>query len=267
MSARTSRRLLATLATVVVLACGVAGQATALVGPAQPDTVDTAIGALLPNPAMPVPKICGVTLVSPRVGVLAGHCAAIRAGLGITTGLVSFGQDVSASLTGGSVGGPLYQGTMQVDPAYDPLTGAHDLAVIVFDAPVVAAVPEALPVPGLLDQLGAAGGLSRTLATVVGYGTTVREPGNVFLDAGLRMTGQTTVTGVTPLWLSLTALPDQSTSCDLDSGGPVFVRGTFVAVMTLGDGACAAHQLASRVDLPTDLGWITSVVVGSAAVG
>jgi hypothetical protein len=252
---------LAALAGATLAATVTAAPASALVGPSQPDPTDTEIGALLPIPAMPVPKICGVTLVSSRVGVIAGHCAAIRIGVfGTDRSAVSFSSDVSASLTGGTVVGTTYPGTLVVDPMYDPNTDAHDLGAIVFDSPVTDITPTALPDAGFLDGLVAGSSASGLSARLIGYGTTQRSPGNVFTGAGERRTTDNSVRALTPRWLVTAAGPDQAASCDLDSGGPVFVNGQFTAVITLGDNSCSTLSRSARVDLPEDLAWLDGLV-------
>lgn len=258
----------AALAGVTLATTLTATPASALVGPSQPDLTDTEVGALLPLPAMPVPRICGVTLVSTRVGVMAGHCAAIRTGVfGTDRSAVSFASDVSASLAGGNVGGPTYTGTLYVDPLYDPNTDAHDLGAIVFDSPVTGITPTALPDAGFLDGLVAGSSASGLSAQLVGYGTTQRSPGGVFSGAGERRTTDNSIRALTPRWLVTTAGPDQAASCNLDSGGPVFVNGQFTAVITLGDNSCSTLSRSTRVDLPPDLGWLDELITNNPSNG
>lgn len=241
------------------------GPASALVGPSQFDTTDVAVGALLPSPPPAIPRVCGVTLVSSRVGILAGHCAAFRVNvLGNPNGTVAFSPDVSAALSGATLTGE--PGTLVVDPAYDPRTDAHDLAAIIFAAPVAGVTPVALPKAGYLDGLAADTQLSGADARLVGYGTTEVSPGRVFTGAGVRRTGESTITSLTPRWLGTTAGPGQVTSCILDSGGPAFVGGVFTAVITLGDSACSSHTFAVRVDRPDDLSWIKGLIAANPGI-
>jgi len=230
-----------------------ASSAAALVGPSDRDTRHTSVGVLLPDPAMPVPKTCGATLVSPRVVVVAGHCVAIRRqAFGLTRGTVSFDDD----LTDG-VQGPTYDGDLVLDPAYTPNSAARDLGAVVLDEPVTGVDPVPLPDAGTLSAAKAAGALDRV--RLVAYGTTQRRPGNVLDGAGARRTSLNEVQGLTQGVLKSRATGDQASACDLDSGGAVLFGGEVVAVVSRADAACSTATGSTRLDRGEVLTWLSGL--------
>lgn len=247
-----------TVAAVLAISAGlVPAAAHALVGPSELDTAHRNVGVLLPSPAMTIPKVCGVTLVAPRVGAMAGHCVATRrALLGETRGTVTFDPDITDGVDTST-----YDGDLLLDPLYSPNgTSGHDLGLIVFDQPVTGLTPEALPSPGWLDTARGNGTLSAAQLTLVGYGTTHRDPGNVFTAMGQRRSTTNTFQALTPNLLMTRAAAGQAASCDLDSGGAVFLGAQYAGVIVNGDAACSSLTGAERLDIAADQDWIHSVI-------
>lgn len=248
-------RTLITAAAALGFALAAQAPALALTGDSQPDHAHANVGVMLPSPNAPVPRTCTVTLVSSRVGVMAGHCVALRAALlGEHDGTISFDRDLRDGISG-----PTYHGSLLLDPLYGPPgTAKHDIGLIVLDQPVSGITPEPLPPVGYLDSVSRRG----TMAEIVGYGNTTRLPGNAKIGAGERRSGWAFVDRISPLELGVhaTASSDTAAGCDQDSGSPMFVEGTFAAVLAVGDAACASATAGQRIDTAFEGSWIRSVI-------
>jgi secreted trypsin-like serine protease len=128
----------------------------------------------------------------------------------------------------------------------------------------------ALPAPGLLDGLAAAGTLKTTPMTVLGYGTIQQtvQPGSgpQYLDSGERRSAEMFTTAMDPQWIhqEMSIAKGQGGACYGDSGGPSLMqvagRTTVVAVTSTGDGACYATNVSSRVDTEAALRWLAGVL-------
>ncbi len=243
-----------------------------VVGPSSPDTTHPHVGVLLPTPASPVARYCGATPVSHRVLVLAGHCAALRAAmLGETRGTVTFDPDLREDLADFGPawvydgGYPTYTGTLAAHPAYGTQGSlSWDVAVLVLDEPLPASVEiEALPAAGLLDRLKSAGTLRDELLTLVGYGSTVRSPGNVPGGGGERRVTSQVVTALSPMWLRHHGGGDGGAVCHYDSGSPVFRGDQLVAVLSQGDAACSTMAASARLDVPPVRDWLLAQVAAA----
>ena len=263
----TTATMLATAVTALVTTVGLAPPGNAIIG-GRPDTTHGNVGVLLPTAASPVARWCGVTPVSPIVVVLAGHCAALRlANFGETDGDITFDPRFLDSLgdresgwayTGGY---PTYHGRLAAHPLYDGKGSDHDVAVMVLDEPIAGVDVEALPAAGLLDDLKAAGTLRDQPVTVVGYGTTERLPGNVFVGGGYRQVAEQTVQS-----LGGTVVKHQSidgTTCVYDSGSPLFVGDQLVGVLSAGDAACSTLSISARLDVPAVRSWLLAQVAAA----
>src|SRR5262249_9581653 len=92
------------------------------------------------------------TAISDNVVLTAAHAVVRLLRLGFTTARLTFDPVASASST-------WHNGTIVVDPAYDPSNtpNSNDLAVIVLDTPDTGIAPASLPTEGLLDQLASQG--------------------------------------------------------------------------------------------------------------
>jgi hypothetical protein len=260
-----------TLATALVTTLGLATPGRAIVG-GVPDSSHPNVGVLLPTAASPVARWCSVTPVSPSVVVLAGHCAALRkANFGETDGDITFdprfldsmGDQASGwAYTGGY---PTYHGTLAAHPLYDLRTSAYDVAVMVLDEPITGLDIESLPAANLLDDLKAAGTLRSQPMTVVGFGTTQRLPGNVYIGGGYRQVAPQEVQSLGNAIVKHTGA-DGSTTCAYDSGSPLFLGEQLVGVLSAGDSACSSLSISARLDMPAVRSWVLDQVTeaGSA---
>ena len=187
---------------------------------------------------------CSGALISPTVFLTAAHC-----NLGRSRVTVTFDEKYSPSVT-------LHAGTYHADPRY---TGAqsdpHDIAVVVFDAPVAGITPAQLPAFGSLDQLG-----KDQKITAAGYGG--QEPviekgsGIVIHYEDNREYAVGTLNAINPSWLRVSQNPstDNAGACYGDSGGPNFLGAgnqetTIIAATTItGDAKCRATNVIYRLD-------------------
>lgn len=266
------RTLAAFAATLTVLVAGLVGAApgNAIVDGGQPDTEHPNVGVLLPAAASPVARWCGVTPVSATVVVLTGHCAVLRAQvLGETEGDITFDPAFLDSLgdqqSGWAYGGsyPTYHGTLAAHPMYNPHGSDYDVAVMVLDEPIEGFDVEALPAAGMLDDLKAAGTLRSQDLTLVGYGTTERLPGNVFLGGGYRQAAEQAVQSLVGATLKHQGT-DGSSACIYDSGSPLFVGDQLVAVLSAGDAACSTLTISARLDVPEVRSWLLEQVAAAS---
>lgn len=246
----------ATALVVAAAALLAAAPVQALLGPATRDTAHPAVGVLVPV----FGKYCGATLVSPRVVLVAGHCVAGRRAAGIVRGTVTFDPDMTDGVQSAT-----YDGDLLLDPAYKPNgSGDHDLGALVLDRAVTDVTPVGLPAPGWLDDLKAAGTLDAAAIDLVGYGSTTRAPGNSFTGAGVRLTSPNEYQSLTDSLLKTRAGDGQASSCDQDSGGAVFVDGTYAGVIVLGDASCSSWTGATRLDAPVEAAWVRSLISATA---
>jgi hypothetical protein len=258
----------ATLATALVTTVSLATPGSAVIG-GSPDTTHPNVGVLLPSAASPVARWCGVTPVSPTVVVLAGHCAVLRkANLGETEGDITFDPRFRDSLgdqasgwayTGGY---PTYHGTLVAHPMYEPHGAGYDVAVMVLDEPIAGVDAEALPAAGLLDDLKAAGALRDQPLTLVGFGTTDRLPGNVYVGGGYRQLAAQSVQSLGEAILKHKGA-DGSCACAYDSGSPLFLGDQLVGVLSAGDAACSTLSISARLDVPAVRSWLLAQVEGA----
>jgi hypothetical protein len=258
---------LATAVTVLATTVGLAPPGNAIIG-GSPDTGHTNVGVLLPSAAMPIPRWCGVTPVSTTVVVLAGHCAALRlANVGETEGDITFDPSFIDSLgdrdSGWAYTGayPTYHGTLAAHPLYDPHGSGYDVAVMVLDEPISGVEVEALPAAGLLDDLKAAGALRSQPMTLVGYGTTERLPGNVYVGGGYRQVAEQDVQSLGDAIVKHKG-DDGGSVCIYDSGSPLFVGDQLVGVLSAGDAACSRLSISARLDVPAVRTWLLEQVAG-----
>lgn len=262
--------LAACLAALAAVATATPG--SALIGPSTPDATHPQVGVLLPIGAMPVPRLCGATPISPRVLVLAGHCAALRlSNFGDSHGTVTFDPDVRDDIAdfgpNWTYAGawPTYEGTLKAHPAWGSQGElSWDVAVLVLDRPLPASVAnEPLPRTGLLDDLKGAGALRDESLTLVGYGNTDRLPGNVFVGSGERRSTSQVVTGLTQQWVRHQADANGGTACTNDSGSPLFRAGQLVGVLSQGDAACSSMSASVRLDVPVVRDWLAAQVAAA----
>jgi V8-like Glu-specific endopeptidase len=261
------RTLVAVAATLTVLVAGMVGAApgNAIVG-GSPDAAHPNVGVLLPTAASPVARWCTVTPIAPTVVVLAGHCAVLREAIfGETDGDITFDPRFIDSLgdrdSGWAYTGsyPTYHGTLAAHPMYDPHTSGYDVAVMVLDEPITGLDIEPLPAAAFLDSLKAAGTLQSRPMTVVGFGTTQRLPGNVYAGGGYRQVAPQTLQSLGTAVVKHTGT-DGSTTCNLDSGSPLFLGEQLVGVLSAGDPACSSLSVSARLDVPAVRSWLLEQV-------
>ena len=262
--------MLATAITALVTTVGLAAPGSAIVG-GQPDTAHPNVGVLLPTAASPVARWCGVTPVSADVVVLAGHCATLRlANFGETEGDITFDPRFVDSLgdreSGWAYTGsyPTYHGTLVAHPLYNQHSAGYDVAVMILDEPITGLDIEALPAAGLLDSLKAAGTLRDQELTVVGFGTTDRLPGNVFVGGGYRQFAEQSVQALGEAIVKHKGV-DDGVACIYDSGSPLFVADQLVGVLSYVDGACSTVNASSRLDVPAVRSWLLAQVAAAGA--
>ncbi len=204
---------------------------------------------------------CTGTLISPTVLLTAGHCT-----YGATSAQVWFDENVTTDIGYPYEGG--FTGTPYTYEGYDdfatfPNTG--DLGIVVLKKRVRLDQYATLAAPETLDYLATARGQQATTFTVVGYGLQEIKP-TVMAD---RTRLQATVQLVN-LSSALTdgynlhhtnAPGTGGGTCFGDSGGPVFLAGTYqiVAVTSFGLNAnCVGAGFAYRTDTYDAQAFITS---------
>jgi trypsin len=189
---------------------------------------------------------CTGTLISPTVFLTAAHCDE-----GLTRVAVTFDSSYNSAT------GTTYVGTWHADPAFNKSAGdPHDLAVVVFDAPVTGITPARLPAAGSLSNLP-----KSTRFTSVGYGaqSTSIDHGRVFHYEDVRYVASGGLNSVTQSWLriSMNASHGDGGTCYGDSGGPNFLGAgatetNIVAGTTVtGDTPCKATNVDYRLDTPS----------------
>lgn len=182
---------------------------------------------------------CSGTLIAPTVFLTAAHCDQDVSPVAVTF--------ASTYIPGTST---THWGTWVPHPDFRPAqSDPHDIAVVIFDEPVVGITPALLPGAGSLQNLP-----PLTEFTSVGYGAHLVTTGQVFHydDTRYVATGRLLVTNKTWLRLSMNPARGDGGTCFADSGGPNFlvVGGTEILAATTitGDNACRATNVDYRLD-------------------
>jgi secreted trypsin-like serine protease len=186
---------------------------------------------------------CSGTLISPTVFLTAAHCD-----IGTSTVYVTFDSTYTSK-------SKLYSGTFHSDPLYNQSQNdPHDIAVVVFDKPIMDIEPAQLPTLGQFDSVA-----NEQKFTAVGYGgqEAVNQPGGPvigYLDT--REYAVSTFNAVGPGYLRLSQNPATGNggTCYGDSGGPNFLGAgstetNIIAGITItGDSLCKSTNVIYRLD-------------------
>jgi hypothetical protein len=233
---------------------------------------------------------CGVTLISPRVGVTAGHCIAFgfrrsaftRIGVSFATDHV-FRAPLPADLE-------VHEGTDALHPNFKPVFGGGlplqdhndpalaDVAVIVFNEPIKGMRPARLPRVGIFETASEGQDLWPRWSNgpfdvgVVGYGTTslAAATGAAPFDGGTRRFTTMQLDAVYPAVATLS--PSPGDTCFFDSGGPAFptaaghvppvmvtVHGIIVGPARA-DTLCSGGTTVMRLDAPHISRWLRDMI-------
>jgi hypothetical protein len=118
--------------------------------------------------------------------------------------------------------------------------------------------------PGGAIAIAPGDGPVGTTVGTVGFGTTT----STATDGGTKRSGTAKISDVQPT--ELTAMPDPAQPCHGDSGGPMLVAGSVVAVASRGDTACSDHAVYARIDVALVgfvMPYLTATGSGTQATG
>jgi hypothetical protein len=187
---------------------------------------------------------CSGTLISPTVFLTAAHCD-----WGLSRMAVTFDSEYVAG------SGTTHWGAWHADPRFRGAQGEpYDLAVVVFDEPVLNVTPAQLPDADSLSNLATDQGF-----TSVGYGAQAVsiDHGPTFHYADVRFVATSDkLFAINKAWLRISMNPTlgDGGTCYGDSGGPNFLgaendeTGIVAAITVTGDFMCRATNVVYRLD-------------------
>lgn len=216
------------------------------------------VGALLAQQAYSdgTWTMCTGTLISPTVFLTAAHCDG-----GVSRVRVTFDPVFDAATS------ETHLGTFHADPGYNQTqSNPKDIAVVVFDEPVIGIMPARLPGEGSLS------GLSKDQRfTSVGYGgqSVSNGPGGKTISyEDVRFVASGTLNSINKNWLRISQnrATGNGGTCYGDSGGANFLGAgvsetNIVAATTItGDAWCRSTNVTYRLDTPSARAFLSGYV-------
>lgn len=223
---------------------------------------------------------CSGTLVAPTVVLTAGHCTDDVVGKVLVTfdsviaeqpppHLPSAADRTQGYTAAELTGAGYYAGTAYTHPDYSGLTDKdswNDVGVLRLSTAVQGIEPSSLAAVGTLDAIPN-GDLSHTVFTAVGYGKELRKPETgpqrptpmdfPLIRRYVTLEGQKLTPQILQTNGSSTDGKGTGTTCGGDSGGPVFLGGSIVAVTSYGiNPHCRAVSGYQRVDIAGVQDWL-----------
>jgi hypothetical protein len=255
-------RILGVLLLSIGLLTGTAGGAQAVIN-AEPDGMRHPYVGLVTD----TQGFCSGSLISPTVFITAAHCADAGATVYVTVdpdASAVFDNPIGVPPTGADY----VTGTFYPDPDFCIACGpglpgfaTGDVAVVILDDPINVSSYASLPSVGQVDRLA-----QKQTLTAVGYGIRARE--NKLVDeyavrymAPLQIIQDNNVVADEFLKLTANRAKDKGAICSGDSGGPILLGSTILAVNSFGNGVCGASpSYAYRIDTVEALNFIQSII-------
>jgi Trypsin len=290
------KKVAAAAATALALMASTAPNAHAITGGAADGDLHPSVGILVFYDEADGSRYrCTATLVTSTVLLTAAHCTAGTAGKSIVNFDTNIAEAAPSNMPYATDTDPAngdltsakgfegtgtmtdpnnrtwYLGTAHADPAYSNFTDMknwNDVGVVVLDTPVDGITPSQIAPIGTLDTI-AKSKLSKTLFTIVGYGTEVRKaPSGPQKPTPMsyplyRRYADAPGQKLTPQILTLNGNPNDvhgtGGSCFGDSGGPTFYNGQVVTVTSYGlNGVCRYIDGLQRVDIAGVQTWLAT---------
>jgi hypothetical protein len=249
------RNLLAVLTISTLLGAGLAVPAGAIVFGESDGDLHPYVGTMVVEwEPGEVSKYCSGTLIASDVFLTAAHC---------TDSILIELETDRVGVAFDSVFDPatatVHQGTIHQHPGFDAFkhyADPHDIAVVVFDAPVTGIAPARLPTLGVLDGMTREELRSQRF-TAVGYGRVRDSIRGGWKENEITQTrhfAEQSFRSLQRSWIVFDMLPHRGNggTCFGDSGGPHFLgdrhSDLLVSITVGGDAICKATDQTYRVD-------------------